>query len=77
MGSQEDFNRLWLQQVGGGVAQNDEQYTDEWLFDWLQSGGLARMAWNGFIEAPTHGTYRIEDVIFKRPSELELPSMIV
>ncbi len=77
VGSQEDFNRLWLQQVGGGVAQNDERYTDEWLFDWLNSGGLARMAWNGFIEAPTHGTYRIEDVIFKRPSELEAPSMIV
>lgn len=77
VGSQEDFNRLWLQQVGGGVSQNDERFTDEWLFDWLQSGGLARMAWNGFIEAPTHGTYRIEDVIFKRKSELEAPSMIV
>ncbi len=77
VGSQEDFNRLWLQQVGGGVAQNDERYADEWLFDWLDSGGLARMAWNGFIEAPTHGTYRIEDVVFRRKSELEAPSMIV
>lgn len=77
IGSQEDFNRLWLQQVGGGVAQVDPEHTDEWLFDWVASGGLARMAWNGYQEAPTHGTYRIEDVAFQRTSELHPPPMIV
>lgn len=63
VGSQEDFNRLWLQSVGAGIDQLDPAYTDEWLLDWVHSGGLARMAWNGFIEAPTHGTYRIEEII--------------
>ena len=77
VGSQEDFNKRWLLQVGAGVRQNDAKYTNEWLFDWVESGGLARLAWNGFMEAPTHGTYRIEDVINKRSSELELLPHIV
>ena len=63
IGSQEEFNALWLRAVGGGIPQNDPRYTKEWLFDWWQSGGLARMAWSGFVEAPTHGTYRIESII--------------
>ncbi|MFH0928306.1 MAG: hypothetical protein V1821_02415 [bacterium] len=77
IGSQEDFNKRWLYQVGAGIRQNDPRYTSEWLFDWVNSGGLARAAWNGFIEAPTHGTYRIEDVISKRKSELEILPMII
>jgi hypothetical protein len=77
VGSQEEFNKRWLLQVGAGVRQNNAKYTDEWLFDWVESGGLARLAWNGFMEAPTHGTYRIEDVINKRPTELELLPHIV
>ena len=64
LGSQEEFNRRWLEQVGGGVFQEDPRYADEWLTDWLASGAFARMAWNGYIEAPTHGTYRIEAVVF-------------
>ena len=77
VGSQEEYNRLWLQQVGGGIAQHDETYTSEWLFDWINSGALARMAWNGYIEAPTHGIYRIEDTMLGRPSELPPHPMIV
>lgn len=71
VGSQEDFNRLWLQTLGAGIDQFDPEYTNEWLFDWVRSGGLARMAWNGFIEAPTHGTYRIEKII--TGIEIDLP----
>ncbi|MFH1711741.1 MAG: hypothetical protein ABH846_00695 [Patescibacteria group bacterium] len=63
VGSQEDYNRQWLNQVGGGIDQLDPRYTNEWLFDWINSGALARLAWNGFIEAPTHGAYRISDVL--------------
>ena len=77
IGSQEEFNRLWVQYVGGGVSQNDPVYTDEWLFDWIASGGMARMAWNGYIEAPTHGTYRIEDIVLGRSSELPTLPLIV
>jgi hypothetical protein len=77
IGSQEEFNRVWLDYVGGGVSQNDPRYTDEWLFDWIESGGMARMAWNGYIEAPTHGTYRIEDIVLGRKSEIHPLPLIV
>lgn len=77
IGSQEEFNRIWLDYMGGGVAQNDPKYTDEWLFDWINSGGVARMAWNGYIEAPTHGTYRIEDTVLGRKSEIHQLPLIV
>jgi hypothetical protein len=68
IGSQEKFNQIWLQYLGAGIAQDNPACTDEWLFDWIHSGGIARMAWNGYIEAPTHGTYRIEDHILGRSS---------
>lgn len=77
IGSQEDFNRVWLQYVGGGVPQGDPRFASEWLFDWIDSGGMARMAWNGYIEAPTHGTYRIEDLVLGRKSLLPNLPLIV
>lgn len=77
IGSQEEFNRLWLRYIGGGVPQNDPCYANEWLFDWVNSGGMARMAWNGYIEAPTHGVYRIEDVVLGRKSEIHKLPLIV
>lgn len=77
IGSQEDFNRIWLQSVGGGMPQFDPEYTNEWLFDWINSGGLARFAWNGYIEAPTHGAYRIENIITNKPMPLPNPPLIV
>lgn len=77
IGSQEEFNHLWLEQIGGGINQLDPQYTSEWLFDWIESGALARMAWGGYLEAPTHGTYRIEEVITGQKVKLENPPFVV
>lgn len=77
IGSQEEFNRVWLRYVGGGVSQNDPKYTEEWLSDWVDSGGVARMAWSGYLEAPTHGTYRIEDIVLGRTQELHPLPLIV
>ncbi len=77
IGSQERFNELWLRTVGGGTPQGDPRYVNEWLSDWVESGGLARMAWNGFIEAPTHGTYRIEQIITGQDVELAKLPLIV
>lgn len=77
IGSQEEFNREWLGQVGGGVDQLDPVHADEWLWDWVQSGGLARMAWDGYVEAPTHGTYRIESIITGKAVRLEPLPLIV
>ncbi len=69
IGSQEDFNRIWLKTVAGGISQNDPRYTDEWLFEWVNSGWLARAALNGFMEAPIMGTYNIERVIAGKDHE--------
>ena len=55
IGSQEDFNRVWLKTVGAGITQDDPRYTDEWLFDWINSGWLARAALNGVCRGPGHG----------------------
>ncbi|KKW45065.1 MAG: hypothetical protein UY95_C0008G0002 [Parcubacteria group bacterium GW2011_GWA2_56_7] len=77
VGSQEEFNRLWLGQIGGGVDQYDPRYAGEWFFDWLDSGALARMAWNGYIEAPTHGAFRIESCVFGEKTEVEPLPIIV
>ncbi|MDP2631234.1 MAG: hypothetical protein Q8P30_00510 [Candidatus Uhrbacteria bacterium] len=77
VGSQEDYNHKWLEQVGGGIDQLDPRYANEWLFDWIESGALASKAWNGFIEAPTHGAYRIADVLMGRPNTIhELPLVV-
>jgi len=78
VGSQEEFNKLWLYNVGGGIAMHDASTCDEWLQDWIDSGALARMAWNGYIEAPTHGAYRIDSIIAgEEISDLETPPMVV
>lgn len=71
VGSQEDFNRIWLKTVAAGITQEDPRYTDEWLFDWIESGWLARAALNGFIEAPILGTYTIEKIISGTDHEFE------
>ncbi len=63
VGSQEDFNRIWLKTIGGGISQDDPEFAAEWLFDWVENGWLARAALNGFIEAPIMGTYNVERLV--------------
>ncbi len=70
VGSQEKSNRQWLLWAGSGADALDPRYTHEWLFDWIDSGALARMAWLGFTETPTHGAYRIQDIVLGRESAL-------
>ncbi|MBH41662.1 MAG: hypothetical protein CL685_03035 [Candidatus Magasanikbacteria bacterium] len=72
VGSQEEYNRAWLHAVGSGFEQEDPRYTDEWLFDWLDSGWLAQAAVEGFMDAPRNGVYHIEDVVLRnKKSEIE------
>jgi len=77
IGSQEDFNKTWLMYIGAGIEQADPKHTNEWLFDWINSGGLARAAWNGYMEAPQHGAYRIEGIVSGTKMEVETLPMIV
>jgi hypothetical protein len=60
VGSQEDFNREWLINIGAGIDANNPEYVNEWLPDLLESGRLARAAMDGFLNAETMGAYNID-----------------
>ncbi len=59
IGSQEDFNREWLLGLEAGIDQGDMRDFERWFFELLDSGALARAAFNGFSRAPRQGTYHI------------------
>jgi len=63
LGSQEEFNQDWLQFTCAGIKQSNPKYTKEWLADWLDSGILAGMALNGYLDISKKGAYHIESVV--------------
>ena len=63
VGSQEDFNREWLIASGAGLDAWPVEYIAEWLPDLVDSGRLARLAMNGFLNAESMGAYKIEKII--------------
>ncbi|MCX6740670.1 MAG: hypothetical protein NTZ49_05605 [Candidatus Parcubacteria bacterium] len=69
IGSQENFNRKWLLTIASGIDQEDVKYTDQWLFDWLDSGWFAEAAMEGFMEAPKFGTFNIQKIIAHKYGE--------
>jgi len=69
VGSQEVFNRTWLKTINAGISQNNQKYTHEWLYDWVQSGWLAEAAMAGFLDSRQFGVYNIMDVVFKGVKE--------
>lgn len=69
IGAQEKFNRQWLQMIGSGIDQMDPRFTDEWLFDLINTGWFAEAAIQGFLEAPKFGTYNIQKIISHKPGE--------
>jgi UDP-N-acetylglucosamine:LPS N-acetylglucosamine transferase len=64
IGSQEDLNREWLLELGSGMNQKNPKYTDQWLFDLLDSGWFAEAAMDGFIEAEKMGKENIKQIVF-------------
>jgi hypothetical protein len=77
IGSQEDFNKVWLKTVGAGIAQAPPEYAHEWLFEWLESGWLAEAAMEGFLDAPKYGTYNIGQIVSSKPEEIVEEKMIL
>ena len=63
VGSQEDFNREWLLNIGAGVDSYEPAHVKEWLPDLLESGRLARAAADGFLNAEQMGVYNVEKII--------------
>ena len=68
VGSQEEFNMRWLLKSGFGISQENPNYANQWLFDWLEQGYLAEASMQGFIEGEKLGTFKISQIIqeFKR-----------
>jgi hypothetical protein len=63
IGSQERFNRQWLHEIHAAVEQKDPDYTHQWLFEMMNDGHIADMAWSGFLKARKLGTIRIMEVL--------------
>jgi len=63
IGSQENFNREWLLKLGSGIPQENPRYTDQWLFDLLESGWFAEAAMQGFIEGEKLSALKIKKII--------------
>ncbi|MBL0321899.1 MAG: hypothetical protein IPP80_05900 [Ignavibacteria bacterium] len=63
IGSQEKFNRKWLLEIGAGMRQEKPEYASEWLFELIENGRIADMAWLGFLRGRKLGYYHIIDVL--------------
>ncbi|MCA9391323.1 MAG: hypothetical protein KC582_03645 [Candidatus Magasanikbacteria bacterium] len=77
LGSQEHFNRHWLESIGSGARAEETAYAWEWLQDWRNNGYLATMAWRGFNVAPTHGTFRIANHLQETKTDISSLPFIV
>lgn len=63
IGSQERFNRRWLESVQACYDQHDPEYAHEWIFEYLNDGRFAEAAWSGFLKARKYGTYKIMEIL--------------
>ncbi|MGA2506092.1 MAG: hypothetical protein ABSF80_01270 [Chitinispirillaceae bacterium] len=64
IGTHEELNKRWLQEVHAGVKEaGPAEFCHEWLFDLRESGRLAEAAWDGFLKVRKMGTFKIERLI--------------
>ncbi len=64
VGTHEELNREWLQDVHAGInPAGPIEHADEWLFDLRESGVLAESAWAGFLKGRKLGVFKIEELI--------------
>lgn len=63
IGSQEKFNAKYLFEIQAGIKQENPDYTDQWLFEYLKKGRLAEAAWSGFLKVRKLGTYKIMEIL--------------
>jgi hypothetical protein len=64
IGTHEDRNKRWLEEIHSGVEPAGRVGDcHEWLFDLRENGRLAEAAWDGFLKARKLGTYKIEKLI--------------
>ena len=63
IGSQEDFNKRWLLKSGFGISQENPDYLEDWLFDWISRGYLAEAAMQAFVKGEQLGVSKIKKII--------------
>lgn len=64
IGTHEERNRRWLEEIHAGVEPAGRvEDCHEWLFDLRENGRLAEAAWDGFLKARKLGTYKIEKLV--------------
>ncbi len=64
IGTHEELNKRWLQEIHAGInPPGPVEYCHEWLFDLRESGRFAEAAWDGFLKGRKLGTYKIERLI--------------
>jgi len=64
IGTHEERNRRWLEEIHAGVEPAGHvEDCHEWLFDLRENGRLAEAAWDGFLKARKLGTYKIEKLV--------------
>ena len=64
IGTHEEMNRRWLQEMHTGIIPPGKtEYVHEWLFDLREDGILASAAWDGFLKVRKLGTYKIEELV--------------
>jgi len=63
IGSHEEFNKRWLLKSGFAMLQKDPRFVREWLFDLVDQGHLAEMAFESFLEGESKGVLKIQEII--------------
>lgn len=77
VGGQEEARYAWVRGVQAGLPPLELQTAGDWLLDWKRSGGLARLAWNGYGSAPSMGLTRLKQLIEgKHPHDEKLHATI-
>jgi hypothetical protein len=66
-----------LRTIAAGIDQEDVKYTDQWLYDWLDSGWFAEAAMEGFMEAPKYGTFNIQKIISHKVEETKIMKTVL
>jgi hypothetical protein len=68
IGTHEELNKRWLQEIHAGIKPpGPVDFCNEWLFDLRESGRLAEAAWDGFLKGRKLGTYKIERLLRGEP----------
>lgn len=64
IGTHEELNSRWLQEVHTGIIPpGPPEYVHQWLFDLRDNGRLAEAAWDGFLKVRKLGAYQIEELV--------------